>query len=107
MADEKDRFGETMKLAERAKEDIYFAARDREVLAKLRGQLRKVETTHAPLKCPKCPGSLETFTFHSVTLDRCQDCHGVWMDYGELEAVVRKVSRGPLGEWLDTLTAKT
>jgi len=25
MADEKDRFGETMKLLERAKEDIYFA----------------------------------------------------------------------------------
>ena len=25
MADEKDRFGETMKFVERAKEDIYFA----------------------------------------------------------------------------------
>ena len=29
MADEKDRFGETMKLVDRAKEDIYFAERDR------------------------------------------------------------------------------
>lgn len=107
MADEKDRFGETMKLVERAKEDIYFAERDREVLAKLRGQLRKVEKTSAETGCPKCPGKLETYDFHGVTLDRCCQCHGVWMDYGELEQVVRKISRGPLGEWVDTLTAKS
>lgn len=107
MADQKDRFGETMKLVERAKEDIYFAERDREVLEKLRGQLRKVESSEAPIKCPKCPGHFETFTFHDVTLDRCSECHGVWMDYGELEVVVRKISRGPVGEWIDTLTAKS
>lgn len=110
MADEKDKFGETMKLVERAKEDIYFAERDREVLEKLRGQLRKVERIEqgsAEPNCPKCPGKLETFTFHGITLDRCRGCHGVWMDYGELEAVVRKVSRGPIGEWIDTLTART
>jgi hypothetical protein len=33
MADQKDRFGETMRLVEQAKEDIYFAERDREILA--------------------------------------------------------------------------
>ena len=33
MADEKDRFGDTMRLVERAKEDIYFAEQDRPVLA--------------------------------------------------------------------------
>ena len=36
MENEKDRFGDTMRLVERAKEDIYFAERDREVLEKLR-----------------------------------------------------------------------
>ena len=41
MENEKDRFGDTMRLVERAKEDIYFAERDRQVLEKLRGQLRK------------------------------------------------------------------
>jgi hypothetical protein len=29
------------------------------------------------------------------------------MDQGELEGVIRKITRGPIGEWLDTLTAKT
>jgi len=28
------------------------------------------------------------------------------MDKGELEAVIRKVTRGPLGEWIDKLTAQ-
>ena len=107
MADEKDKFGDTMRLAERAKEDIYFAERDREVIEKLRAQLRKVDTGTAALQCPKCPGKFETFSFHDVIVHRCSRCLGVWLDHGELEQIVRKISRGPLGEWIDTLTAKT
>ena len=42
MADEKDKFGETMKLVERAKEDIYFAEQDRKLIERLKGQLQKV-----------------------------------------------------------------
>ena len=38
MANEKDWFGETLKLLDRAKEDIYFAERDRELIYKLRAQ---------------------------------------------------------------------
>jgi Transcription factor zinc-finger len=105
MADEKDRFGETMKLVERAKEDIYFAERDRELIEKLRGQLQKVDKS-AGVHCPKCPGLLETYTFQGFVLDRCQSCDGIWMDKGELEGVLRKVSRGPFGAWIDKLTAK-
>jgi len=107
MADEKDRFGEAMRLAERAKEDIFFAARDRELIEKLKAQLQKVEKTAIDLRCPKCPGHLESYTFQGFALERCEQCGGVWMDKGELEAVVRKVSRGPLGEWIDTLTGRT
>ena len=106
MESEKDRFGDTMRLVERAKEDIYFAERDREVLEKLRGQLRKVETVAGPRRCPNCPGSLEGYTFEGFALDRCPECGGVWLDGGELEAIVRKIRRGPLGAWLDTLAAK-
>jgi len=105
MEDEKDRFGEKMKLVERAKEDIFFAARDREALEKLRGQLRKVDIGNAEPKCPKCPGVLETFLFHGVMLERCVGCHGIWLEHGELEQVVRKLNRGPVGDWLDRLTA--
>src|SRR5574341_338457 len=107
MPDQKDRFGETMRLAERAKEDIFFAERDRELLAKLKAQLQKAKKTDSELRCPKCPGLLVSYTFRGYALDRCDQCGGIWMDRGELEGVIRKVSRGPLGEWIDTLTAKT
>ncbi len=106
MADEKDHFGETMKLVERAKEDIYFAEQDRELLNKLKEQLRKVDKTGNEIRCPKCAGLLETYSFHEIILDRCLKCGGIWMDKGELEAVIRKVTRGPLGAWIDKLTAK-
>jgi tRNA(Ile2) C34 agmatinyltransferase TiaS len=106
MADEKDRFGETMKLVERAKEDIYFAERDRELIEKLKQQLKKVVKESSQVRCPKCPGDLESYTFQGFALDRCQNCGGIWMDKGELEAVIRKVTRDPLGYWVNKLIAK-
>ena len=106
MADEKDRFGETIRLLERAKEDIYFAERDRDLIEKLRAQLQRVEKLTWQLRCPKCPGELETYTFHGFVLDRCKKCSGIWMDNGELEGVIRKITRGPLGAWIDKLTSK-
>ena len=42
-----------MKLVERAKEDIYFAQRDRELIEKLKAQLQKVEDQESKLHCPK------------------------------------------------------
>jgi Zn-finger nucleic acid-binding protein len=95
-----------MKLVERAKEDIYFAQRDREILEKLRGELRKVEGSQTEIHCPKCRGLLEAHTFQGFALDRCSSCGGIWMDKGELEGVLSKVTRGPLGTWLDKLIAK-
>ena len=105
MADEKDRFGEAMKLAERAKEDIYFAERDRELIEKLKAQLQRTDK-ESQLHCPKCSGSLENYTFQGFALDRCQNCGGIWMDKGELEDIVRTLTRGPLGYWVDKLIGR-
>ena len=105
MAGEKDQFGETLKLAERAKEDIYFAERDRDLLEKLRAQLQKIDKRAGRLNCPKCPGGLETYTFQGFILDKCEQCGGIWLDKGELEDVIRKVTRTPFVEWLDRLAS--
>ena len=64
--DEKDRFGETLRLVERAKEDIDFAQRDRELLDKLKAQLRRVENEDRKLQCPKCGGMWESYTFQGL-----------------------------------------
>ena len=104
MENQKDRFGDTMRLVERAKEDIYFAERDRELLERLRSQLHKIEIEKIQRTCPKCPGKLESYTFEGIGLDRCSDCGGIWLDRGELEALVHKISRSPLGSWLHSIT---
>ena len=106
MADEKDRFGETMRLVERAKEDIYFAAKDRELLEKLKARLQKIEKTEAAgqlLGCPKCPGTLDSYRFMEFILDQCHECGGIWLDKGELEGILRKVSRSPFASLIRRL----
>jgi Zn-finger nucleic acid-binding protein len=103
MATEKDSFGETMRLVERAKEDIYFAAKDRELIEKLKARMEKVERADAesrPLSCPKCEGKLESYRFMELILDQCQSCGGVWLDKGELEGILAKVSRSPLWSFI-------
>jgi Zn-finger nucleic acid-binding protein len=39
-------------------------------------------------------------------LDRCQACGGVWLDKGELEGILRKVTRLSLGSVIDRLLAR-
>ena len=98
MENEKDRFGDKMRLVERAKEDIYFAAKDRELIEKLKARLEKLQPRpEAPAPpCPKCQGKLESYSFMEIILDRCPACGGIWFDRGELEQILKKVSRGPL-----------
>ena len=108
MENEKDRFGEKMRLVERAKEDIYFAEKDRELIEKLKARLKKMERAEqtAALSCPKCPGSLETYRFMDFILDRCSLCGGIWLDQGELEGILKKVARSPLSLFVERLISK-
>jgi len=106
MADQKDKFGDTIKLMERAKEDIYFAEHDRQLIEKIKAQLQEVKKTSSRINCPKCPGELGTYAFQGFILDRCHSCGGVWMDKGELEGVIRKVTRTSLGALIDKFMGK-
>jgi len=36
------------------------------------------------MRCPACNGNLYTSTFHSVEVDVCSLCNGIWFDDGEL-----------------------
>ncbi len=109
MENERDRFGEKMKLLERAKEDIYFAAKDLELIEKIRSAFKKVEQKSAEQKtlaCPKCSGKLETYTFMEFFLDRCQSCGGIWLDKGELEGILEKTVRAPSSSFVDWFFGK-
>jgi hypothetical protein len=108
MEGEKDRFGELMRLLERAREDIYFAAKDQELIEKLKARLAKVDEAGREalrLVCPKCQGKLESYTFMEYLLDRCSNCGGVWLDKDEVDSILTRLSRGPLAFLLDWLVS--
>lgn len=100
MESEKDRFGEFMRLLERAKEDVYFAARDQELIEKLKQQLKKIDKPEGEaveFRCPKCRGLLENYRLVNLALvERCRSCGGVWLDKEEIEAIAGLLGRSPL-----------
>lgn len=40
------------------------------------------------MKCPKCGMDLQTLKRDDVEIESCFNCHGVWLDAGELERIV-------------------
>ena len=43
-----------------------------------------------PMICPKDGYDMLSEPFHSVTLDRCEHCHGIFLDAGEVDEVVAR-----------------
>jgi hypothetical protein len=92
MPDEKDRFGDKLKDAERAREDRFFAERDRLLVEKMRGA-----KTAGTMCCPKCGEKLVQRTIHQVTVDECPGCKGMWLDAGEFKELAKKENEGWFG----------
>jgi Zn-finger nucleic acid-binding protein len=42
------------------------------------------------LKCPFCKTSMNKIKRADVTVDRCPNCLGIWLDKGELDKIVQK-----------------
>lgn len=41
------------------------------------------------MHCPKCQGLMQTFNRNGVQIEQCGNCRGIFLDYGELEALTR------------------
>jgi len=39
------------------------------------------------MKCPKCFATMESVAFHGVEVHRCTDCHGLWFDEFDKDAL--------------------
>ncbi len=37
------------------------------------------------MDCPKCAATMDVIDFQEVSIDRCVNCGGIWLDYLELE----------------------
>lgn len=56
--------------------------------------------------CPSCTATLDVVTHEGVEVDRCPEGHGIWLDKGELRAVVlSEVADRPREEELSALDA--
>lgn len=38
--------------------------------------------------CPKCQGEMRQYERNGVTIDQCAECRGIFLDRGELEALL-------------------
>jgi len=47
------------------------------------------------MKCPVCDVTLSISAREGVEIDFCPQCRGVWLDRGELDKILDRVSRGP------------
>lgn len=73
-------------------EDEYFARRDAELLKEMRSKLDKergdVERKAHYMKCPKCGADLKEEMHDQAKVDKCPECHGMWLDAGELDLML-------------------
>src|SRR5262245_29907222 len=101
MPDDKDRLGSTLKKKGKADESQFFAERDKEIIERLRKELTPAEQSaikeFAHSRCPRCVKPLVQEDHLGVTVDRCPDGHGLWLDDGELEAIAGRERDSWLG----------
>jgi len=45
------------------------------------------------MDCPVCAVAMVTLELADVEIDYCLDCHGIWLDRGELEMLIRDVDK--------------
>ncbi|MBO8189114.1 TFIIB-type zinc ribbon-containing protein [Streptomyces spirodelae] len=41
------------------------------------------------MQCPKCGAPMRTYNRNGVQIEQCDSCRGIFLDYGELEALTR------------------
>ena len=95
-------------------EEEYFAKLEAERIERKRAEQSKLnesaERKSHYMRCPKCGGHLATEEFHRIQVDRCPDCHGLWLDAGEIDLLIKQDEKGmlskALGEFMGSLRGK-
>ncbi|MGX2998252.1 TFIIB-type zinc ribbon-containing protein [Streptomyces sp. JNUCC 64] len=41
------------------------------------------------MQCPKCHAAMSTYNRNGIQIEQCSGCRGIFLDYGELEALTR------------------
>ena len=89
-------------------EEEYFAREEIEKKRKLALQQSQSMATQARedlkklhyMKCPKCGMDLHTVKHGDVDLDTCFNCHGIFLDAGELVRLMKHSGTENSGKWM-------
>ena len=84
-----------------ALENEYFRRQEKELIEKLRAKLASEQREVSELNCPKCEGKLIETDYENIKMDVCNNCHGVWLDAGELARIQHKDENS--GGWFGRL----
>jgi len=52
------------------------------------------------MKCPKCGLDLQALKRGEVEIDTCFNCHGIFLDAGELDALQKQMAHEKDGTWM-------
>ncbi|MDQ7821299.1 MAG: zf-TFIIB domain-containing protein [Candidatus Eremiobacteraeota bacterium] len=96
---------------EEQKKEIELEQEREEEFKKRQQELQKLEERKQLhyMKCPKCGADLEPKPFSKITIDRCTECFGIWLDMKELERVREKgaiLVKALLKNFFDSLGVK-
>ncbi|MFB8178375.1 zf-TFIIB domain-containing protein [Streptomyces sp. NPDC055966] len=47
------------------------------------------------MHCPKCHAPMHTYNRNGVQIEQCSGCRGIFLDYGELEALTQLEAQWP------------
>lgn len=72
-------------------EDEYFVKQDADLIREMRARLDAQRSTEGGQvnRCPRDGTALNEEERHSVKIDVCPTCGGIWLDKGELELLAR------------------
>lgn len=88
------------------KEEEYFAREEFERKKKIQEELQKKLATEEKqrrqelhyMRCPKCGMQLIEIDYREIKVDKCSECGGIWLDAGELDAVI-ELEKTSLNKW--------
>jgi len=85
--EQRDRFGDKLRDAEKAHEDKFFADLDKKLVAKLKERQRGAGA--GELTCPSCNQDLRATDFQGARAQECPSCGGMWLEKKEADGLKR------------------
>jgi len=100
MPEERDRYGDKLRDAEKGREDQFFADRDRQLVERMQQASTGTVDAATRGRCPRDGQTLTKVSHLDVVLDECPACKGMWLDKGDLDKLAQRESSGWLARFL-------